>query len=178
MRSPSHLAGTVILVVAIIVATGIVLPRLVGGNAGGAAPGGEPTTSGTAPSSTETEGSTSPLPTRLSAPLVSPTTAKAAPAALRVAEQWAAAWVKHPKGTTNEQWLEGLRPYTTPEYLPQMRTVNPANIPATRVTGKATATSSYTSSVEAEVPTDGPKLAITVVRTDTGWRVAQYDQAR
>ncbi|PXY32518.1 hypothetical protein [Prauserella muralis] len=180
LRSPAHLIGTAIMVVAIVVAAGIVLPRLLGGpgDAGAASPTTTETSAGsgeTRPGSGDTL-STSALPTRLSEPLASPTTAPPAPAALDVAKKWASAWVKHPKGITSEQWLNGLRPYTTEEYLPVMRSVNPANIPATKVTGEPRAAASYTSSVEAHVPTDGPSLSITVVRTDAGWRVAHYDQ--
>jgi hypothetical protein len=87
------------------------------------------------------------------------------------------AWVNHPDGITNQQWLEGLRPFTTEEYLPVMSTVDPRNIPASKVTGVPTATTSYTSSADVEIPTDGPKLTITVVNTGAGWRVAHYGQA-
>ena len=58
-----------------------------------------------------------------------------------------------------------------------MSTVDPANIPASRVTGEPTAGTSYTSSVQLIIPTDGPKLSITVLRSDVGWRVSDYVQA-
>jgi hypothetical protein len=58
-----------------------------------------------------------------------------------------------------------------------MSTVDPRNIPASKVTGAPTATTSYTSSVDVEISTDGPKLTITVVNTGAGWRVAHYGQA-
>ncbi|MEU6646559.1 hypothetical protein ABZ863_28985 [Saccharomonospora sp. NPDC046836] len=180
LRSPTHLIGTLIVVVAIIVAAGIVVPRVVGeqGSAN-ATQSTEPGTStpGNVATGDSTATSASALPTRLTEPLGTPTSAPPDPAALRVAGDWAAAWVNHPQGITNEQWLEGLRPYTTEEYLPVMRSVNPANIPATRVTGDPRAVSSYTSSAEVQVATDGPTLTITVVSTNAGWRVADYDQA-
>ncbi|MFC4004354.1 hypothetical protein ACFS2C_19600 [Prauserella oleivorans] len=179
LRSPSHLIGTLIVVVAVIVAAGIVVPRLLLDGQGGQdrqTPAADTTGNATG-TSDDAALSTSPLPTRLTAPLASPTSAPPNPQALRVAEQWAAAWVDHPQGITIDQWLEGMRPYTTEEYLPVMRSVNLANIPATRVAGPPRATQSFTSSVEVEVPTDGPTLTITVVSTDVGWRVAHYDQA-
>lgn len=176
MRSPAHLVGTVILVAAIIVSVGIVVPRLAGdGSGAGASPDGGQ--AGTA-STTDTTATRGPLPTRLTEPLVSPTSAPPDPEALWVARRWATAWATHPRGMTSQQWLDRLRPYTTEEYLPRMRTVDPANIPATTVTGAPTVTASYTGSVEVQVPTDGPTLAITVIETDTGWRVARYDRVR
>ncbi|MEU3275329.1 hypothetical protein ABZ639_31135 [Saccharomonospora sp. NPDC006951] len=175
LRSPAHLVGTLVMVVAIVVSAGIVIPRLLGDpGSAGASPGagaGATTTPGTSYSSTA-----GPPQTRLTAPLVSPTTAPPAPEALNVAEEWAAAWVDHPQGTTIDEWLERLRPLTTEEYLPLMRSVDLANVSATRVTGKPKATESFTSSVKAEVPTDGPTLSITVIKTDAGWRVSRYDQ--
>ncbi|MER6877948.1 hypothetical protein ABT279_48150, partial [Amycolatopsis sp. NPDC000673] len=116
-------------------------------------------------------------PTRLSQPLVTPTSAPPSPEAVNVARQWANAWVRHPAGISNADWLNGMRGLTTDEYLPVMSTVDPANIPATKVTGDPTVTQSYSSSVKVVVPTDGPKLSITVVQTSAGWRVSDYDQA-
>ncbi|GAB3498492.1 hypothetical protein [Amycolatopsis cihanbeyliensis] len=184
LRSPRHLVGTLVVFVALVVATGIAAPHLFGdqdGNGGaGAAPAGESTTaSGDGPGRSTRTGpeESSTLPTRLTEPRETPTPAAPDPAALQVARQWAAAWVNHPDGMTNQQWLDGLRPYTTEEYLPVMATVELANIPASEVTGEPSAGKSYTSSVEAIVPTNGPKLKLTVVETDAGWRVGHYERA-
>ncbi|WP_216214409.1 hypothetical protein [Amycolatopsis aidingensis] len=182
LRSPRHLVGTLVVFVALVVGTGIAAPHLFGdqdGNGAGAAPAGKSasvTRSSTGlPEQSRPESST--LPTRLTEPQESPTPAAPDPAALQVARQWAAAWVNHPDGMTNQQWLDGLRPYTTEEYLPVMATVELANIPASEVTGEPSAGKSYTSSVEAIVPTNGPKLKLTVVKTDAGWRVGHYERA-
>jgi hypothetical protein len=179
LRSPKHLTTAVVVLVVLITAIGIVVPKLVargnGPATGPGAPGALPSrTTGNYPAPDYPSTS---LPTRLSAPLKSPTSAPPNSDALRVAKAWATAWVNHPPGTTNAQWLDGLRPYTTDEYLPQMSTVDPANIPATKVTGEPATTQSYTSSMDVQISTDGPKLAITVVSTAAGWRVARYDQA-
>ncbi|GAB3587540.1 hypothetical protein GCM10027445_67790 [Amycolatopsis endophytica] len=177
LRSPAHLVGTAVAVIALIVAIGVVVPQLLGNpNRSGPEPVRiqDPGSSGAAsPTST----TSAPMSTRLTAPLVQPTSAAPDPAALTVAKQWATAWATHPDGMTNAQWLDGLRPLTTEEYLPEMSTVDPANIPATKVTGEPTVTKSYTSSLEVLVPTDGPKLSITVARTSSGWLVTGYDQA-
>lgn len=184
-----------LVVFAIVVVTlSIVVPRLTGGGtspAGAGATGGQTTTTdstgtgeGSAgaappPAATDTTESESGAPptTRLTEPPGTPTSAPPSDQALDVATRWAQAWVNHPEGISTEEWLEGLRPYTTEEYLVVMSTVDPANIPATEVTGPPEATESYTSSVTVSLPTDGPTLTITVISTPDGWRVARYEQA-
>jgi hypothetical protein len=101
----------------------------------------------------------------------------AAPAAaLQVASRWARAWVRPPDGTTAAKWLDGLRSTTTDEYLGVLSGVDPGNIPATKVTGAAKAVSVAPRSLRVQVPTDALTLVITVVDTDTGWRVSGYDR--
>lgn len=186
MRSPAHLAGTLLVLVAVIVAAGFVLPVLFPDDDDGdsvIAPasnersarersdgpgGGSPTADG--------DGADTSQPTRLTSPLVTPSSTTADPAALTVAEQWVRAWADHSDGTTNAEWLNGLRPYTVPEYLAVMSTVDPSNVPSSRVTGAAEATSSFDKSVVAVVPTDGPRLRVTVVATESGWRVSRYER--
>jgi hypothetical protein len=102
----------------------------------------------------------------------------AAPAdALQVAQNWAAAWANHPAGMTTQIWVAGLTPFTTPEYVGTLTGVDPANIPATRVTGPARPKEVSPRAVLVSVPTDAVTLAITVVDTEAGWRVSGYDQA-
>lgn len=179
LRSPRHLMGTLVFLAILVTALGIVLPKVVGKPQAKAAPviPGTTTSVTATPPGVAAPVPTSNLPTRLSAPLATPTSAAPNGDAVRVAKDWAAAWVDHPAGITSEQWLAKLKPFTTEEYLPVMASVDPANIPATKVTGEPVVGTSYTSSVQLTIPTDGPKLAITVVNTNAGWRVADYDQA-
>jgi hypothetical protein len=175
LRSPKHLAMALIVVAALAAVLGVALNRMGVHRVG--PPGPETAqhfAGGPVPSSPAT---TSPLPTRLESPLATPVSAPPDPAALAVAEAWGRAWVNHPAGMTSQQWLAQLAPYTTDEYLPVMASVDPANVPAGRVTGRATATNSYTSSVQANLPTDGGTLSITVIRTAQGWRVSGYTKA-
>jgi len=178
LRSPRHLMGTLVFLAILVTALGIVLPKVVGKPPAKAATGPGTTTSvTTTPPGIAAPVPTSNLPTRLSTPLATPTPAAPNADAVRVAKQWAAAWVDHPAGITSEQWLAKLKPFTTEEYLPVMSTVDPSNIPATKVTGEPVVGTSYPKSLQVTIPTDGPKLAITVVSTNAGWRVADYDQA-
>lgn len=183
MRSPNHLIAVLVVVAVVVLAVGIIVPQVTGtANEPGAtntAGGGtsSSTTSATVPRplAPSTATATSDLPTRLPSVTQTPTPAAADPAALDVVDTWARRWVNHPPGITTEEWLEPLRALTTEEFLTEMASVEPGNIDATRVTGPPVPTASYTSSLEATVPTDAGELAITVVDTPEGWRVAFYE---
>lgn len=188
MRSPTHLTVLLVVLALLIIAAGLLIPRLTGSGGGGAA--AESTGQTTSPAgSTQAPGTTgdgslpggggsatTALPTRITSPPQRPTSAAPEPEALDVARSWGEAWVDHPEGVTAEEWLDGLRPFTTEEYMVEMATVDPENVPATEVTGEPAATESYTSSVTVELPTDGGTLSITVIDTPGGWRVAFYEQ--
>jgi len=171
LRSPARLALTAIGVLAVLVGATIGIGMT---NGSVALPvGARPTPSAAAPVAP-------PEPVLLPpVPELEPTTlpVSAAPAAaLQVASRWARAWVRPPDGTTAAKWLDGLRSTTTDEYLGVLSGVDPGNIPATRVTGAAKAVSVAPRSLRVQVPTDALTLVITVVDTDTGWRVSGYDQ--
>ena len=171
LRSPARLALTAIGVLAVLVAATIGIGMT---NGSVALPvGARPTPSAAAPVAP-------PEPVLLPpVPELEPTTlpVSAAPAAaLQVASRWARAWVRPPDGTTAAKWLDGLRSTTTDEYLGVLSAVDPGNIPATKVTGAAKAVSVAPRSLKVQVPTDALTLVITVVDTDTGWRVSGYDR--
>jgi hypothetical protein len=171
LRSPARLALTAIGVLALLVAATIGIGMTNGSV--GLPVGARPTPSAAAPV-------TPPEPVLLPpVPELEPTTlpVSAAPAAaLQVASRWARAWVRPPDGTTAAKWLDGLRSTTTDEYLGVLSAVDPGNIPATKVTGAAKAVSVSPRSLRVQVPTDALTLVITVVDTDTGWRVSGYDR--
>jgi hypothetical protein len=179
LRSPRHLITFVIIVVALGIVVALLLPK--------APPTGLAHTTDTTADTSSAGGSsgqstdtttTTTQQTRLTTPLLSPTPAPPAPQALDVAQKWVAAWAKHPAGITSQQWLGQLKPYTTDEFLPQMATVDPANVPATKVTGAPVSVDSTTSSVVADVPTDGGTIQVTVITTPSqGWRVSKFDKA-
>jgi hypothetical protein len=187
MRSPRHLAVVVFVVAVLVIAIGIVVPQVTGaGKRGGAAAAAASSSNGTStapstPGSTNTPGvtgseSASDLPTRITSVPSAPTSAPPDPAAMDVADSWAKAWVDHPEGVTNEDWLADLRPFTTEEQLTEMATVEPGNIGATKLTGDPEVVESFTSSVKVKLPTDDGGLLITVIDTPDGWRVAFYEQ--
>jgi hypothetical protein len=108
----------------------------------------------------------------------SPLPLSAAPQeALDAAERWTRAWVRPAAGTSTRQWLDGLRPLTTEEYMGVLSGIDPENIPASRVTGEPSAVQVAERKVQVEVPTDEVTLLVRVVDTESGWRVAGHDRA-
>jgi hypothetical protein len=187
LRSSRHLIATLVGVAVLAIAVGIVAAhshgpaRPAAGSVpvviGTLTPTGTPGTLGPA-TTTDPAATTSPTPlTRLSGPPETPVSAPASPAALDVIKTWGRAWVDHPVGITNQQWLAQLAPYTTQEFLPVMNSVNVANIDATEITGAPQVTKSYTGSVEALLPTNAGQLDITAIDTPQGWLVATYTEA-
>jgi hypothetical protein len=185
LRSPARLAITLVVVVAVALGVSVAVSALGGGPDRGVLAGPASSSSPTARSAPRTSPSgAGPAPTP--APTVLPPVAElepsalplsqAPPVALDVAARWSAAWLRPAEGTTAQQWLEGLRPTTTQEYLGVLSGVDPANIPSTRVTGEPRAVRVAPRSVEVEVPTDALTLIVLVVDSENGWRVAGYDR--
>ncbi|MEJ2862699.1 hypothetical protein [Actinomycetospora flava] len=174
---PLHSPARLFLVVVVVIALAVGLSYLSGslggpghdtGRALGPAPSASPGTATAAPGQpTVTELRPQSLP--LSA---------APPVALAVAERWTQAWATHPPGTTPAQWSAGLAPYTTDEYLAVLASVDPANVPGTRVTGPPQAVDVRPEAVRVQVPTDAVRLELLLVQVGPGdWRVSGYDRA-
>lgn len=179
LRSPRHLAAMVFALAVLAIVLGLLVPRVasplasLGPHQAQPSPTSVPPAAAAAPGAAEGAASSSRVPRVTLAP---PPTTAAAPEALAVADAWARAWVHHPQGMTNDQWVAQLAPLTTDEYVPQLHSVDPANIPATVVTGKAEPVTASARAVDVTITTDGPKLKLTVISTDAGWRVSAYDR--
>lgn len=185
LRSPRHLVVFVVVFLVLVVAIGIAVSQLRsrtgGSTSGGASTGASSTTSSTAdndsvlPGGPSTGGESTALTSRLTEP--SPASVTSAPPneVLEVATKWAMAWVNHPDGISTEAWLSALRPLSTEEQITTMETVDPANVPASAVTGAAVATANRGSSVVVAVPTDSGALRMELIATPQGWRVSSYE---
>jgi hypothetical protein len=185
LRSPARLVCCLVVLLGLLIAGNALLGRVVHRGSGGglfanvgsgqdSAPAAAPPTAQAAPAPAE-------QPTRLPpVPALTPRqlpTSDAPPAALTAATRWTEAWAHHPAGSTTQSWVAGLRPYTTDEYLGVLATVDPSNVPATRVTGPARAMLVSPSSVRVEIPTDAVDLVVLVVNIGDSWKVAGYDRA-
>ena len=174
LRSPRHLAGTVLALVAIAVGLGIALPDSTSKRPMAAAPASAPRGNSLAPASgVAVPGST---PSAQSRPPSFPST-PAPTEALSVAKSWVGAFLTVPDGIDSARWVEQLKPYTTDELLPELRSIDPANVPEAMIAGEPRAISSGASSAEVDVPTTGVVMRLLLVSTPAGWRVAGYQRA-
>jgi hypothetical protein len=103
-----------------------------------------------------------------------PGSAAATDRAVRVAESFATAWARPTLPATT--WWRGVAAYAEPGYAALLRTVDPANVPADRVTGAGSTVSTADGLVVVDVPTDAGTCRVTVADTGgTGeWKVSTH----
>lgn len=176
LRSPRHLVGTVLTLVAIAVGIGMVLPDSTSKRPVAAAPASTPRANSLAPASGVAMPGAIPRSQPQARPPSHPST-PAPTAALFVAKSWVRAFLTVPNGIDSARWVEQLKPYTTDELLPELRTIDPANVPAAKIVGEPRTISSGASSAEIDVPTTGVVMRLLLVSTPAGWRVAGYQRA-
>ncbi|GAB2866992.1 hypothetical protein [Lentzea nigeriaca] len=176
LRSPRHLAASIIIFVVVVIALGVIIPRVLDR---------KPVTPPVVGQSTSPQGtqvgqlpsSGVSLPTKQPQPSISASAAPPQADAQLIAELWAENWIKPPPDNDVNKWLAQLRPYTTEEFLAQMATIDPRNVP-NKITQKVTPKKSYTSSADFEVGTNVGKVVITLVKTPSNeWRVNSYTKA-
>ena len=173
VRSPRHLAGTVLALVVIAVGVGLVLPESETRPAR-AAPSSTPRVTPLPPVS---QLAAVPSPAPAGPPGLPAPSAPAPAVVLTVARSWVNAFLTAPKGISSERWAEQLRPHTTDEFLPELRSIDPVNVPAAKIVGEPRTVSSSASSAEVDVPTTAAVVRLLLVSTPTGWRVAGYHRA-
>lgn len=94
-----------------------------------------------------------------------------------VAVQFAAAWVTH-VNVDSTAWLARLRPFVTPALGDKLTGVDPASVPANRVTGAAKTTPRGESFVEVALPVDSGLLRLRLIATAGHWLVDGVDWER
>lgn len=172
VRSPAHLTGTVLAAVVIAVGIGVVLPGK-HRDAVRTVPVNSPRAIASAPAPPSVLGGTGGV-AASGAPLPS---APAPAAAMTVARSWVQAFLTVRKGTNSEQWVEQLRPFTTDDLFPELRSIDPANVPVARIIDAPRTVSVSAGSAEVDVPTTALVVRLLVVSTPAGWRVASYERA-
>lgn len=171
VRSPKHLAVTVLALVIIVIGAQWALPHNRASMVG-AAPSRSPQVSSVAPA----PGSASTGADTVRRPRVLSPTSPAPAAALAVARSWVQAFLTVPQGITPARWVEQLRPYTTDDLFPQLQSINPANVPVAQITGQLRTVSVGEDSAEVDVPTTAVVVRLLLVSTPAGWRVASYER--
>lgn len=174
LRSPRHLAASIIIFVVLVVSLGVIIPKVLDRKPTDPSAAGQIPTSSQGTQVGQLPSSGTSLPTKLPVPSNSAKAAPPAADAQLIAELWAETWVKPPPNNDVAKWLKQLEEYTTPEFLAQMATIDPRNVPD-KLTDKVKAVKSTTSSIDFEVPTDLGKVRITLVKAPDGkWRVNSY----
>ena len=100
------------------------------------------------------------------------TTAAPSPAAkgspVQVATGFVTAWATTHGG--EQAWLAGMKPWATDKLISSLKGTNPAQVPATKVTGDAALTSTQPGAATVSVPTDGGRVAVGLVQASGTWR--------
>ncbi|MGA9309590.1 MAG: hypothetical protein WBV74_04380 [Pseudonocardiaceae bacterium] len=176
VRSPKHLAGTVLALVVIGLALGRVLPDNRSGTTFAAPSISAERKAAASPFGTGSRSAPADAGIARQAPAPAPS-APAPAAALTVARSWVTEFLTVPKGITAARWLEQLRPYTTDDLFPQLQSIDPANVPAAQIIDAPRTVSAGASSAEVDVPTTAVVVRLLLVSTPAGWRVASYERA-
>lgn len=174
LRSPRHLTGTVVALIAIAAGVGLALPESRSASPTPATSSNSPRVDPLPPT---TRMAVVPEPASSGPPRALDPSAPAPAAALTVARSWVQAFLTVPKGINSARWAEQLRPYTTDELFPELSSVDPANVPTAKITGEPRTVSFSASSAEVDVPTSVVVVRLLLVSTPTGWRVAGYQRA-
>jgi hypothetical protein len=91
-----------------------------------------------------------------------------------VALAFARAWVRRER--TPQQWLAAVRPLCEPGFAMLMATVDPGNVPASRVTGAPVAVAAPVGgSARYRVATDAGTLSMTLTSVHGRWLVSGND---
>jgi hypothetical protein len=169
LRSPKHLVLAVVLFGAAATAVGLLLPSTPPPHP--TRPSAVPVRPSHAPAVVQT---TTASPPTLSVPQFTPPSTPPDPQGLEVLDSWATQWVNHPPGTSQQQWLDRLRPFTTDEWIAFMRSIDLATVPTT-ITGSPRPVSSTATSMQVRLPTNQGDVVVSLVNTPQGWRVTEYD---
>lgn len=106
-----------------------------------------------------------------------PTPAASGPAPAAAAKAFATAWLRH-DGVTAEQWHHALRPHATDALLEKLSGVDPAGVPADRLTGEPVVAPQTETLVEVTLPLDSGELRLELVIDAGRWLADTVDWKR
>jgi hypothetical protein len=180
LYSPRRFFSCVAALLALVAVTNMVLGALKGPPA--AEPSAAPSSTSAAPSPTFDETTSqaplSPAPALpgdteppATTPSVSPkpATQNGAAQASATALAFTREWANHTRPA--QQWLLGVSHYADPEFAAQLKSTDPANIPASKVTGRPEPLSVFFASASVAVPTDAGAMVVALVSDGHTWKV-------
>lgn len=182
LRSPRHLAAVAAGVTVLAVLLGVVAARGPDGAATGSGPSatragsaGTDRAGGSAEGSVD--GSADGSDAADGEALPGAGGAEAPSEALDAADGFVRAVTTTPDGLTTEEWVAQVEPYASEGLVPDLRTVDPANVPDGEVAGPPRTVSVGTGTAVVDVPTSAAILRVDLVDTPAGWRVTSYERA-
>jgi hypothetical protein len=110
-------------------------------------------------------------------PPPTPRTSPGGAAPEQVAGTFATAWLTH-RGVPAKQWYDALRPLSTSGLAQRLDGVDPAGVPADRITGELVVVSRSEEFVEVTVPVDAGTLRLELVAPQGRWLVDAVDWER
>jgi hypothetical protein len=78
------------------------------------------------------------------------------------------AWTKTDRG--DQAWMAGMKPWATDKLIASMTGTDPAQVPATKVTGDAALTKIRAGAATVSVPTDGGRIAVQLLQQGETWK--------
>jgi hypothetical protein len=106
-----------------------------------------------------------------------PSTSPGATLPGQLAIKFLTAWLRH-TNVTSDTWFAGLKPYMTTNLAGELTGVDPAGVPATRITGSVTLIDHDVNVVEASIPVDSGTVTLRLLATDGRWLVDGVDWTR
>lgn len=100
----------------------------------------------------------------------------AAQQAANVADAFTKAWADHNRPAAD--WWARVSKYADPEFAAQLKSTDPANVPASKVTGPPHPVAVYYASASVEVPTDAGIVIVEVVNNGHTWLVTDIQPKR
>ncbi|HEX5596246.1 MAG TPA: hypothetical protein VFX61_09560 [Micromonosporaceae bacterium] len=94
-----------------------------------------------------------------------------------VAEEFAAAWLGH-TGISPQDWHNRLRPHSTPALAQKLSGVDPAGVPADRITGEPVVIPQAATVAEVILPVDSGELRLRLMVVGDRWLVDGVDWER
>lgn len=106
-----------------------------------------------------------------------PSTSPGATPPSKLATEFITAWLRH-TNVTPDAWFAGLKPYMTTNLAGELTGVDPAGVPASRITGAVTLIDHDVSVVEASIPVDSGTVTLRLLATNGRWLVDGVDWTR
>jgi hypothetical protein len=106
-----------------------------------------------------------------------PSTSPGATPPDKLATEFLTTWLRH-TNVTPDTWFAGMRRYMTDKLAGELTGVDPAGVPASRITGKVTLIDHDVTFVEASIPVDSGIVTLRLLATGGTWLVDGVDWTR